>query len=271
MNHYPRHVGDFVKDTLGFNQGAIGAYDLLLDAYYANEEAIPADDVYVIGRATTASERKNVDRALTKFELRDGRYYHKRVEEELAAFRARSKAGADNAEKRWQKNANGDAKPDAKPNAKRMPKESRAASKVDASAMLASSHKPENPNPPVSVGVIETSPPPQPEHAPPPVEFPAIGDPRVSALHSMAIRDRVNGVRVMHAQQWVADGVTEEILGAAIVRARKRKGGQSYDVGWLGLMIGDVRAVGVGYDADAEIAAAVVAIREKEGTANVSH
>lgn len=103
MNHYPHHIGDFAKDTLGFNQGAIGAYRLLMDAYYANEQAIAAEDAYVIGRATTPAERKNVDKALTKFELKDGRYHHKRVEEELDAYRDRSETGRKNVAKRYQK------------------------------------------------------------------------------------------------------------------------------------------------------------------------
>lgn len=143
MNHYPHHIGDFVKDTMGFSQGAIGAYRLLMDAYYANEEAPAAEDVYVIGRATTPAERKNVDRALTKFTLKDGRYCHKRVEEELAAFRARSETGGANANKRWQKNAKNDAKPHATTMPKEMPEECQTVSEGHAAEMLASSHKPE--------------------------------------------------------------------------------------------------------------------------------
>lgn len=119
---------------MGFSQGAIGAYRLLMDAYYANEEGPAIDDVYVIGRATTPAERRNVDKALEKFERRGDRYYHKRVEEELAAFRARSKAGTESAEKRWRKDAKGDAKD--------MPIECQTLSEGDAAEMLASSHKP---------------------------------------------------------------------------------------------------------------------------------
>jgi uncharacterized protein YdaU (DUF1376 family) len=215
MNHYPRHVGDFVKDTLGFNQGAIGAYDLLLDAYYANEEAPAVDDVYVIGRATNAAERKNVDRALTKFELRDGRYFHKRVEEELAAFRARSKAGAENAEKRWQKNTKRDAK--------RMPAASEAQSQGDASEMLASSHKPVKPNP-------NHQPPPETETAPPNppptagfvVKAPAE---RISSLAALCSASRVSNATTgsPYVQQWAADGVSDAIVRAAIDEARRVK------------------------------------------------
>lgn len=99
MNHYPHHIGDFVKDTLGFSQGAVGAYRLLMDAYYANEEAPSVDEVYVIGRATTAAERRAVEKALTKFELRNGRFHHKRVDEELAAYYGRADSARENGKK----------------------------------------------------------------------------------------------------------------------------------------------------------------------------
>lgn len=137
MNHYPHHIGDFAKDTMGFSQGAIGAYRLLMDAYYANEEAPPIDDVYVIGRATTPAERKNVDKALTKFERRDGHYFHKRVEEELAAFRVRSKEATDKANLRWEKER---AKKDAEGNAG-----SNADGNADGNATASTGHEPEHP------------------------------------------------------------------------------------------------------------------------------
>ena len=270
MNHYPHHIGDFVKDTLGFNQGAIGAYRLLMDAYYANEEAPPAEDVYVIGRATTPAERKNVDRALTKFELRDGRYYHKRVEEELAAYRVRADSARENGKK-------GGRKPKEEPTAnpqgtgERTEQEPKAEPKPNREKKLAISHKPENPNPPKeSATVLETAQAPQPPSAPPHSPgWPAMDDARVQGLHGLCIAHRINA-RPLHAQQWVADGVTDEILRAAIERGHKRKNGQPFGVDWLQLMIADVRSVGIGYDSNEVIARTIAAINAKEA-ANAPH
>ena len=43
VNYYKRHLGDFSRDTAHLSQGQIGAYDLMLDWYYANEKPLPAD------------------------------------------------------------------------------------------------------------------------------------------------------------------------------------------------------------------------------------
>jgi uncharacterized protein YdaU (DUF1376 family) len=219
VNHYPNHIGDFIKDTLGFNQGAIGAYRLLLDAYYANEESIPAEDVYVIGRGITANERKNVDKALTKFDLRDGRYYHKRVEEELEAYRERSKAGAENAAKRWQR--------DAKPDAKQMPRQRQS----DAIGMLASSHKP-----------VKQSP----DQAAPPVSTTVAESPPLAALAAVCVASRVStdGTKaLLHLRQMVTDGTTPDQLRDAIGLARDRKPDpEVIPLAYLAPILADLRA-----------------------------
>lgn len=102
MNHYPHHIGDYAKDTMGLSQGEHGAYRLLMDASYATETGIPADEVYAIARAHAAAERKNTDRVLAKFfRLRDGRWYQKRIEEEIAAYREKSEKASQSAQTRW--------------------------------------------------------------------------------------------------------------------------------------------------------------------------
>lgn len=119
-----------------------------------------------------------------------------------------------------------------------------------------------------SASVITTPGPPLAPSAP--SVSPSIDDPRVQALHGKCLGNRINA-RPLHAQQWVADGVTEEILDAAIARGKSRKNGQPFGVDWLQLMIADVRAAGVGYDAAAVIAETIAAVNAKEAAARVSH
>jgi len=215
LNHYPHHIGDFVKDTMGFSQGAIGAYRLLIDAYYANEEAPAKEEVYVIGRATTQAERKNVDKALTKFELRDGHYFHKRVEEELAAYYGRSDSARVNGKKGGRPKKPTD-------NRKGNPQETGAVTETgteqitgtathsEPSEKLASSQKPINPTPSK--------------------RFPDVRDisaePPLAALLLLVEQDgriSLSDKGRMHLAQWVTEGLTTAQLDQAIRLARQRK------------------------------------------------
>lgn len=91
MNYYPHHIGDYAKDTRALSQAEHGAYRLLIDEAYSSENGVDAEEVYAISCAHTAAERKNTDRVLTKFfTLRDGRYYQKRIDEEVVAYRSKS-------------------------------------------------------------------------------------------------------------------------------------------------------------------------------------
>lgn len=69
MNFYKRHLGDIAKSCAHLSQGAMGAYDLLLDWHYANEQPLPLDkgSLYRIGRAFTKAEKANVDAVLVAF------------------------------------------------------------------------------------------------------------------------------------------------------------------------------------------------------------
>lgn len=210
MNHYPHHLGDYAKDTLGLSALEHGVYRLLLDAYYASEEALAADEVHAIAKAGTSVERKAVDKVLRKFELRDGRYYHKRVELELEAYRERSKVAAEKAKKRWRKGKEPDAQP--------MPQHSPGT----AEAMLASSHKPEeNLNQETAPSVSSTVAPEAPCAA---LALQAPED-RIHALRGLCIanRVRVEGRDQAHIRQFAAEGVTDEQLRDAIAIARDRK------------------------------------------------
>jgi uncharacterized protein YdaU (DUF1376 family) len=138
VNHYPHHLGDYATGTQGFTMLDHGAYRLLMDAYYSTEQALLAEDVYAIARAGTAAERKAVEKVLArKFDLRDGRYHHQRIEAELDAYRNRADTARENGKL-------GGRKPKAKPEPNPDVTQSVTGSvtQTEPSGKLASNHKP---------------------------------------------------------------------------------------------------------------------------------
>lgn len=121
MNHYPRHVGDYIRDTLALSMLEDGAYNRCLDQYYLTEFPLPTDKakIYRMVRAFSKMERAAVDVVLREhFTLTPDGYRHKRVDAELAAIYQRSDSARKSAEIRW---AAREAKSDANalPNAMR--------------------------------------------------------------------------------------------------------------------------------------------------------
>lgn len=97
MNYYERHLGDYARDTAHLSMLEHGAYNLLLDRYYATEQGIPADQAHRLARARTREERAAVDTVLQEFfTLQDGVWTHKRAESELVKAQARIKAAQEN-------------------------------------------------------------------------------------------------------------------------------------------------------------------------------
>lgn len=89
MNYYTRHVGDYTKDTAHLSMLEHGAYNLLLDRYYATEEGIPNEQRYRVARARSEDEKAAVDAVLSEFfELVNDRWNQKRCEEVLADHHA---------------------------------------------------------------------------------------------------------------------------------------------------------------------------------------
>lgn len=64
MKFYKRFPGDITIKTGDLSLTEFGAYDRLLDWYYANERPIPGAEVYSITGARTRAEREAVDRVL---------------------------------------------------------------------------------------------------------------------------------------------------------------------------------------------------------------
>lgn len=83
MNYYSRHIGDYARDTGHLSMLEDGAYQRLLDRYYATERPIPEADINRITRATTQAEKRAVLSVLAEFFKYDATakaYRHSRVE-----------------------------------------------------------------------------------------------------------------------------------------------------------------------------------------------
>lgn len=120
LNYYRRYVGDYLRDTSRLSMLEHGAYNVLLDHYYAEEEPLPLDlnEIYRIARAILPEERRAVDKVLFKyFDKAEDGYHNARADEEIAkgtsAIEQMSDAGRRGAEKRWGKPKVADAGGDA--------------------------------------------------------------------------------------------------------------------------------------------------------------
>jgi uncharacterized protein YdaU (DUF1376 family) len=69
MNYYERYVGDYQRDTAHLSLAEHGAYTMLLDTYYATENALPADypSLCRICRAYGPNEQKAVKSVANQF------------------------------------------------------------------------------------------------------------------------------------------------------------------------------------------------------------
>jgi len=110
MNYYERHLGDYAKQTGHLSMLEHGAYNLLLDRYYATEKPIPVSDVYRVARAKTKAEKRAVDSVLNEFFVLNNNAWSKnRCEEVIASAQNRIAAARENGTKggRPRKNPNG--------------------------------------------------------------------------------------------------------------------------------------------------------------------
>jgi uncharacterized protein YdaU (DUF1376 family) len=97
MIYYRRYLGDYSKKTSRLSMLEHGAYSMMLDAYYLEEEPLPlpVDKVYEICKAFSKEAREAVDNVLKKYftKQKDG-WHNKRADEEIAASqRARENGG----------------------------------------------------------------------------------------------------------------------------------------------------------------------------------
>jgi uncharacterized protein YdaU (DUF1376 family) len=147
VNHYPRHIGDYLKKTIGLTMLQDGAYNRMLDLYYGEESPLPLDkaEIYAATRCQTKADREAVDHCLRKYfsETPDG-YRHDRCDDELLKFSDKSAKASASASKKWI-NRNANAMPTHPPNdANAMRTHSEGICERNAESMLASNqnHKP---------------------------------------------------------------------------------------------------------------------------------
>ena len=94
MNHYPRHVGDYLKKTLGLTMAQDGAYTRAIDWYYVHEKPLPLKpEVYGELRCLSKADRDAVNVVLARYftETADG-YRHNRCDEEIDRYHVRAES-----------------------------------------------------------------------------------------------------------------------------------------------------------------------------------
>jgi uncharacterized protein YdaU (DUF1376 family) len=124
----PIDIQAFVADTMDFDEAATGAYWLLILHYYQQQKGCVAND-RILATVTKSANRwkKYKSLVLSRFEIRNGRLWHPRCEEEIAKAKQLISEKSEHAKKaaagRWG-NARGDARamPEHNPsNARAMP------------------------------------------------------------------------------------------------------------------------------------------------------
>jgi uncharacterized protein YdaU (DUF1376 family) len=112
MNYYERHIGDYLKKTIGLTMLEDGAYNRLMDYCYQSEHPLPLDkkEIYKLARAFKAAEKAAVDTVLEKFFTKnDEGFIQNRIQEELEKYWDRdadSETGRENAKVRQQRARN---------------------------------------------------------------------------------------------------------------------------------------------------------------------
>ena len=109
MHYYQKNIGDYRRDTMNLSLLEHGVYMTLIDHYTLNEEPFSLDQLdicWAIG-ARTDDEKTAVCLILSKFFIETEKgYTHKRCDEEIAKYHAKSDIARVNANKRWESNAN---------------------------------------------------------------------------------------------------------------------------------------------------------------------
>lgn len=97
MNYYNRHLGDYARDAGHLTALEHGIYNLLIDWYYVNEQPIPDGKAHRFARC----EPGQVRAVLEEFFTLDGDCWrHKRIDREIAEYRAKADRNREIAEKR---------------------------------------------------------------------------------------------------------------------------------------------------------------------------
>ncbi|NML34914.1 YdaU family protein [Paraburkholderia antibiotica] len=89
MKYYSKHIGDFATATRLLSLTERGAYNELMDYYYATEKPLPAnlDALCRIAGAFSEQERTAVDKVSQQFfEEVDGQLFQAKIEDQILAY-----------------------------------------------------------------------------------------------------------------------------------------------------------------------------------------
>src|SRR5437762_7643056 len=89
LNHYPRHIGDWMRDTAHISEVEECIYSRCIDQYYSRERALPLDLAQCarLVRAITTQARKALATILPEFFQKEPDGWHQqRCADELFAF-----------------------------------------------------------------------------------------------------------------------------------------------------------------------------------------
>jgi len=104
MYYYQHHIGDYRRDTGHLTLLEHGIYRQLLDLYYITEKPLDANAMRLIC-VRSAEEQEAYQRILQDFFFKqNGKWLHKRCEEEIKSFHGKSDKAKESANKRWNKN-----------------------------------------------------------------------------------------------------------------------------------------------------------------------
>ena len=109
MNFYPRHLGDYAKDTHHLTLVEHGVLTLLLDRLYATEKPFTRKEAYEVCRPSTKTEKQAVERVLADYfvDTKVG-YINHRALREIEKYQEKSSKARQSALSRWtpEKDAN---------------------------------------------------------------------------------------------------------------------------------------------------------------------
>lgn len=95
MHYYKRNLGDYAKKAGRLSMLQHGAYTLLIDACYDREQFPTLPEAIDWAWASSSAEIEAVEFVLRKFFTLEGdRYVQGRIQEEIAAYRAKSETNA---------------------------------------------------------------------------------------------------------------------------------------------------------------------------------
>lgn len=108
MHYYKRNLGDYAKKAGRLSMLQHGSYTLLIDACYDRERFPTLEEAIEWTWASSTAEIEAVEFVLRKFfDLEDGVYVQKRIQEEIAEYRAKSETNTRIAKERETKRAAG--------------------------------------------------------------------------------------------------------------------------------------------------------------------